>query len=406
MRYLRAKKNEGGIALIAMISVIAIALAVMAMITVLAIMNGFREKLITQMVGLNGHIYVDVSGKEPFEVQRLAELSRATPGVVHVVPLIEGQVLAVFNGRAVGALARGISKSDLQSMPVVSKSLSGSLANFQTDEEGQAEIVVGYRLAENLGAAPDMPLTLISPEGAATPFGVTPRRKSYFIGATFNVGVSDYDSSIVYMPIEEARLFFSKLGADRLEIRVKDPQKTDEIMRALRANLGPDVYISDWKMTNHALLTALVVERNAMRLILMIVVLLVTLNLIVGVAMLVKNKTRDIAILRTIGVTQGGITRIFTMAGGTLGLIGTVVGIGLAILFCLNIGAIQDIVSATTGANVFDPEVYALSRIPAKIDWGEIGFISLFSMIFALLAAFLPAVWASRFDPVAALRYE
>jgi lipoprotein-releasing system permease protein len=266
MRYLRAKQKEGGIALISIISVVAIALAVFGLITVMAVMNGFREKLVSQIVGMNGHVYVDVSTKTAPEVLTLARRARATPNVVHVAPLIEGQVLATLNGRAVGALARGVSKRDLETLPIISKNIAaGSLANFGVNEYGEGNIIVGYRLALNLGASVDGPLTLISPEGAATPFGVTPRRKTYFIGGLFKINVADYDSAIIYMPIEEARLFFSKAAADRLEIRIKDPDKSEEVMRALRANLGPDVYISDWKGQNEGLMTSRSCARLASR---------------------------------------------------------------------------------------------------------------------------------------------
>jgi lipoprotein-releasing system permease protein len=407
MRYLRAKRSQGGVAMISIISVVGIMLAVGVLVITMSVMNGFRETMLSRILGVNGHVYVDTANQTPEEVARLAAIARTVPGVVHVAPIIEGQVLAVLGAQASGAYVRGISKADLSTLPIVSKNLAGgNLDHFYTDADGMADVVVGYRLANRLGALNGEPITLISPQGAVTPFGVTPRRKAYNVGAQFNVGMAEYDAAFVYMPLEEAQLFFGRVGPDRLEIRVDDPDQTIPIMQTLRAKLGPELYISDWKDQNASLVTALVVERNVMRLILMAVVVLATLNIITGLVMLVKNKARDIAILRTMGVTKGGITRIFMMAGGTLGILGTITGVVAATLFCLYIGPIQDLVSTVTRTNVFNPEVYSLSRIPAKVEWSEIALISVFSMGFSLLAAFLPAWWASRFDPVEALRYE
>jgi lipoprotein-releasing system permease protein len=407
-RYLRAKKAQGGVALISIISFIGILLAVGVLIITMSVMNGFRETMISRILGANGHVYVEVSDKSPDERARLIKLAKATPGVTHVAEMIQGQVLASANGQATGALVRGITAKDLADMPIVANNIvAGSLKSFKVGEDGVVPIAMGYRLAAALGADVGSGITLISPEGAATPFGMTPRSKGYPVGSTFNLGMSEYDSALVYMPLEEAQLFFDRGDkVDRLELRVVDPDKTQDVMRALRTKLGSDVLITDWVGQNASLVTALVVERNVMRLILLMIVAIATMNIISGLIMLVKNKGRDIAILRTMGATRGAIMRIFFLSGATIGALGTLAGLAFGILFCTFIGPIQDFVSWAFHVNIFNAEVYSLSRIPAKVEWAEVFGIGAFALLFSFIATLPPSFRASRLDPVEALRYE
>jgi lipoprotein-releasing system permease protein len=407
-RYLFAKRSQGGVALISIISFTGIMLAVSVLIITMSVMNGFRETLLSRILGVNGHVYVDVQNKTPQERQRIAALALSVPGVTHAAALVEGQVLATANGQASGAFVRGISEQDLNAVPIVANNIAaGSLKTFSVDEDGVARIAMGYRLAGHLGVDVGGAATLISPQGAVTPFGVTPRSKAYPVGALFNVGMSEYDAAFIYMPLSEAQIFFGRGDSvDRLELRVVNPDDTQPIMRALRAKLGPDVFISDWKQQNESLVNALVVERNVMRLILMMIVAIAAMNIISGLVMLVKNKGRDIAILRTMGATRGAIMRIFFLDGAAVGVLGAVAGLVGGTLFCIYIGPIQDIVSWVFGVNVFNAEVYSLSRIPAKVEWGEVALVGAWALFMSFLATLPPSFRASRLDPVEALRYE
>lgn len=407
-RYLRAKRQHGGVALISVISVVAITLAVMALIITMSVMNGFRETLLSRILGVNGHVYVDVRNLPASEIERLATLARDTPDVLHVAPTINAQALATSpDGLAAGVIVRGMKREDLQALPIVADTIrsGGGFQNFEGIES--PSILVGDRLAASLGVSENMAISILSPQGAATPFGLTPRRKSFLIGGIFSVGMAEFDSALVYMPIEQAQILFSRGdGADELEIRIRDPDRTMAIMMELRSRLGPDVTIYDWRAKSQGLADALVVERNVMRLILMILVAIAALNIVTGLIMLVKNKSRDIAILRTMGATKGAIQRVFFMASASLGMIGLTLGLLLGVGFCLNIEAIQNTIQAVTGFDVFPGTVYSLETLPARVEWGEVAGISIFTILVTFSATLVTSWWASRFDPVEALRYE
>jgi lipoprotein-releasing system permease protein len=406
-RYLRAKRQHGGVALISVISVVAITLAVFALIVTMSVMNGFRETLLSRILGVNGHVYIDVRNMPGSEIDRLATLVRESSEVTHVTPIINAQALATSEGLASGVIVRGIPREELAQLPIVMDSIraGGGLENFQGVEA--PSILVGDRLAAALGVTENMAITLISPQGSATPFGLTPRRKAFLVGGVFSVGMAEFDSALIYMPLEQAQVMFGKGdGADELEIRVRDPDRTLQVMMDLRSRLGPDAFIYDWRAKSQGLSDALVVERNVMRLILMILVAIAALNVITGLIMLVKNKGRDIAILRTIGATRGAIMRVFFMASASLGVLGLSLGLLFGIGFCMNIEFIQNTIQALTGFDLFPGTVYSLETLPARVEWSEVAFISVFTIGVTFASTLITSWWASRFDPVEALRYE
>ncbi|MFN3584693.1 lipoprotein-releasing ABC transporter permease subunit [Phenylobacterium sp.] len=407
-RYLRARRSQGGVALISVISFIGIMLAVAVLIIVMSVMNGFRSEMLTRILGFQGHLYVTggvLDGPErDAAVQRILKV----PGVVQAAPIVEAQAIALGPTQISGAIVRGISPRDLRDTKLVSGNISkGSLAEFGAGEYGGETIVVGQRLAEALGVAPGDVLTLISPSGGATAFGGAPLQKDYVVGATFSVGMSQYDQAYIYMPLEQAQLFFGREGtADAIEIRVQDPDHAARMKAAINQAAGPAALVTDWTQRDSSFWGALKVERNVMRLILMLLVAIAAMNIISGLVMLVKNKGRDIAILRTMGAGQGSVLRIFFMAGAAVGVLGTAAGLSLGVLFCVYIEQIQDLVEWITGATVFSSDVYFLSHIPAKVDWREVVVITAWALGMSFVATLPPAWRASRLDPVEALRYE
>jgi len=406
-RYLRARRQHGGVALISVISVVAIALAVSALIIIMSVMNGFRETLLSRILGVNGHIYVDVRGMPMPEIDRIMREASEAPGVLHVSPLINEQALATIDGRAAGILVRGIPREELASLPIVSESIrsGGTLEGFEGIEA--PTILVGDRLAASLGVGEGMAFSIVAPQGASTPFGFTPRRKSFLIGGVFSVGMSEFDSILVYMPLEQAQILFNRGdSADVVEIRIEDPDRTVPAMMELRSRLGPELMLYDWRANSQGLADALVVERNVMRLIFMVVVAIAALNIVTGLILMVKLKSRDIAIVRTMGATRGAILRVFFMASASVGIIGLAAGLVIGVGFCLFIGPIQDFISAVTGFDVFPGTVYSLESLPAKVEWSEVAIISFFTIALTFSATALTAWWASRLDPVEALRYE
>jgi lipoprotein-releasing system permease protein len=407
-RYLRAKRSQGGVALISLISFFGIAIAVAVLIIVMSVMNGFRAELLNRILGFNGHIFVtggvlDGPERDP-AVRRIQQI----PGVVQAAPVIEAQAIAMGPTQITGAIVRGLSARDLLGTPIVAGNITkGSLKGFGDGDYGGDEVVVGARLAESVGVKPGDPITLISPSGGATAFGGTPLQKTYTVAATFSAGMSQYDQAYIFMPLAQAQLFFGREGTvDAIEVRVTDPDKAIALKPAVRQAAGPAALVADWTQRDASYWGALKVERNVMRLILMLIVAIAALNIISGLVMLVKNKGRDIAILRTIGAGQGSILRIFFMAGASIGALGTAAGLALGVLVSVYIDAIQSFVEWATGQAVFSSDVYFLNRLPAKVDWAEVSVIVAFSLAMSFICTLPPAWRASRLDPVEALRYE
>ncbi|PXA94362.1 lipoprotein-releasing ABC transporter permease subunit [Caulobacter sp. D4A] len=407
-RYLRTKRKNGGVALISVISFSAVMLAVFALITVMSVMNGFRAELLGRLLGFNGHIYAQgplVNGPDREGV--IARI-KAVPGVIQAAPLVEAQAMVIGPNQVTGAIVRGVNPADLRGMKLISANIKqGSLDGFGEGEYGGDMVLIGDRMARNLGLSVGDPITLISPAGPATAFGTSTREKDYVVGGIFSVGMSQFDESYVMMPLAQAQPFFGRDTAiDYVEVKLTDPDNAKLAKATIEQAVGPGAFITDWMDKNSSYFNALQVERKVMRLILFFIVAIATLNIISGLVMLVKNKGRDIAILRTMGASQSSILRIFIMAGASIGVAGTLAGLLLGTLFCANITAIQNFVEWVTGTAVFSADIYFLAHIPAKIDWVEVAGVVSISTLMSVLATLPPALRASRLDPVEALRYE
>ena len=412
-RYLRSRRKEAFISVIAGFSFLGIMLGVATLIIVMAVMNGFRTELLDRILGLNGHLIMNPIGAPLTDYESLSERLEKVEGVEIAIPLVEGQALVsgvIDNGT--GALVRGLREQDIKRITTIAEGVSnpkgtgqgrGTLDGFDI-EEGAA---IGYRLADSLGLQLGDDITLISPKGDVTPFGVTPRIKSYPVNAIFDVGMSEYDSSFVFIPLEEAQLYFNKdQGVDVIDIYVDDPDAVDEYRQPLEVAAQRQLFMSDWRQRNASLTSALDVERNVMFMILTLIILVAALNIISGLIMLVKDKSHDIAILRTMGTTRGAVMRIFMITGSAIGIVGTLVGFLLGVLVCAYIKEIQDFVTWVTGSNPWDPTVRFLSDIPARMDINETLWILAMALTLSFLATLFPAWRAAKLDPVEALRYE
>ena len=408
-RYQPAKRSEGGVAQISIISYTGVTLAVAILIIVMSVMNGFRSELLSKILGFNGHVFVtggllDNARMRDDAVEKIAKV----PGVTQAFPVIDAQAIAMGPGQVTGAMVRGLSPKDMAATRIVARNITkGDLRGFGQGSYGGDVVVMGARLAEQLGVKPGDNVTLISPAGGATAFGGTPVQKTYIVGATFTAGMSQYDQAYIFMPLEQAQLFFGREGTvDAIEIRVSNPDDAARLKAPISRAAGPTALVADWTQRDASYWGALKVERNVMRLILMMLVVIAAMNIISGLVMLVKNKGRDIAILRTIGAGQGSILRIFFMAGAAIGAAGTVAGLALGVLVSVYIDPLQSFVEWATGQQVFASDVYFLSRLPAKVDWIEVAIIVAFSLVMSMVWTLPPAWRASRLDPVEALRYE
>ncbi len=402
-RYLRARRKEGFISVIAGFSLAGIGLGVATLIVVMAVMNGFRQELLSRILGINGHMGVYGAAQVLTDFDPLAEAIRGLPGVVRAIPTVEGQVMATSPAAASGALVRGVRPDDLLARDIIRKGLTGSEEVFR----GGDAVYVGYRLAEKLGLGVGDSITLISPKGNATAFGTVPRLRSYQIAGTFNIGMFEYDSSFVFMPLDAAQTYFKMPDAvTQIEVFADDPEKVPELRNAVYRMAGGSVRIYDWQQANASFFNAIQVERNVMFLILTLIILVAAFNIISSLIMLVKDKGRDIAVLRTMGATRGMILRIFFLSGASVGVAGTLFGLVLGVSFATNIENIRQVIQGIIGTDLFKAEIYFLTQLPARVDPGEVVSVVLMALGLSFAATIYPSWRAANLDPVEALRYE
>lgn len=403
-RYLKAKRREGFVSVITGFAFTGIALGVATLIIVMAVMNGFKSELLSRILGINGHITIIAAPGFPFTDYKTAvEDIEKIDGISLAIPMIEKQILVSSGSTAQGAMVRGISKEDLLRKQVMRNGLSG----VNVDDFTGDKVIIGSRLADKMGLIAGDKITLISPNGKVTAFGTVPRMKTYEILGTFNVGMYEYDSTHLFMPLDAAQKYFSMGNSvSQIDVTLKDDKNLSTIRSIIEQSVGIDAYVYDWKQSNSAFFNAIDVERNVMFLILTLIILVAAFNIITGLIMLVKDKGRDIAVLRTMGATKGMIMRIFFMDGAFIGVVGTLIGLVLGVLFCENIESIRQFLESLSGRELFSAEIYFLSQLPAKIDWNEVGVVVGVSLLLSFLATLYPAYRAAKFDPVEALRYE
>jgi lipoprotein-releasing system permease protein len=404
-RYLLPGKGEGFIFLVASISLLAVALGVAALIIVMSVMNGFRAELFDKITGLNGHAIVQgYEGRLP-EWQAIATKARALPGVTTATPLIEQPLMASANGRVEGVLVRGMRMQDLQTNRVIAPNVKSG--DLRLVAPGSNRVAIGSRLAEALGAYAGSSISLISPEGRSTVVGTVPRIVTYTVAAVFEVGIYDYDNSFVVMPMQDAQnLLLMGDTVSTVEIQTNDPDRVDSILAPLQPEVQGKGALIDWKQMNAALFEALEVERVAMFVVLSLIVLVAVFNILSSLIMLVRAKTRDIAILRTMGASRQGMMKVFVTVGVTIGSLGIVLGIILGAIFLFFRQDLVNAIQYMTGQNLWDPSVRFLSDLPSKSDPFEVGAIILIALILSFLATLYPAWKAASTDPVQVLRYE
>ncbi|WP_115028628.1 lipoprotein-releasing ABC transporter permease subunit [Tardiphaga sp. CF115] len=403
-RYLRARRKEGFISVIAGFSFLGIMLGVATLIIVMAVMNGFRKELLDKILGLNGHLLVQPLESPLTDWKDVADRISGVNGIRLAAPVVDGQGLGSSAFGAAGIFIRGIRAGDLNNLTSIAKNIKqGTLEGF---DDGQG-VAIGRRLADQLSIHAGDMITLISPKGAVTPMGTTPRIKPYKVAAVFEIGMSEYDSTFVFMPLAEAQTYFNRPSdVTSIEVYTNNPDRIDEYRKLVTEAAGRPIFIVDWRQRNSTFFNALQVERNVMFLILTLIVLVAALNIVSGLIMLVKDKGSDIAILRTMGASQGSIMRVFLITGAAIGVVGTLVGFFVGLLVCFNIESIRQFISWMTSTELFSPELYFLSKLPAEVDIGETSAVVIMALTLSFLATLYPSWRAARLDPVDALRYE
>jgi lipoprotein-releasing system permease protein len=405
-RYLLARKGERFVSVIAGFSMVGIALGIATLIVVLSVMGGFRQELLGRILGLNGHLGITGASGRLDDFAEATRRLRALPMVAQAIPVVEGQVLLTSDdGNAAGGLLRGIAPEDLRARPIIAGNIrAGGLAAF----EGEDAIVIGLGLARRLGVGIGERVTVVSPQGRVTVFGTVPRLRAYRVAAIFEVGMQDYDAGFVFVPLPAAQLFFQmSQSVSQIEVHLRDADRVAEAVAAIPAALGSQALrISDWQDANSGFFQLVQVQRNVMFLILTLIILVAAFNIISSLTMLVKDKGRDIAILRTMGAGRGAILRIFLLCGAAIGGAGTLAGFGIGLLFCAHIEAIRQGLMRLTGTTVFDPDVYLLTQIPAVVDPHEVAQVLALGLGLSLLGTLIPSWRAARVDPVEALRHE
>lgn len=403
-RYLRSRKAEGFVSVIAAFSFTGIMLGVATLIIVMSVMNGFRAELIGRILGLNGHLNVYASGAPLVGYAELQSKLAQVDGVISVAPMVESQALLTVSGTASGALVRAYEPDYMARKPILSQSIvQGNLAHFSGEN-----VAIGIKMAERLGLGVGDQITLMAPKGRASPFGTIPRTLQYTIVAVFDVGMFEYDNGYIFMPLNSAQRFFQLPlnTVTMLEVIGESAQKVDTIKTAATTVAQGEAGVYDWRDSNKSFFTALQVERNVMFLILTLIIIVAAFNIISSMIMLVKDKGRDIAIMRTMGALKSSMMKIFVLTGASVGIMGTVAGSILGIAFALNIESIRRWLEQFTDTELFNEEIYFLSKLPAVVDWVEVVVVILLAVTLSILATLYPAWRAARLDPVEALRYE
>ena len=407
-RYIRSRRREGVISLIAWASFLGIMIGVATLIIVMAVMNGFRADLLERILGVGGHAVVRPYGgafqSQKEVVDRLVQLY----GVQRVTPVLEAQVMVSVGTTARGAILRGVDKALIPQLPVLTDNkVLGDLSRVGEIKNTTPGIAIGQRMAEIYGLEIGMPLSLIAPNGAKTPFGTAPRVRQYSVESIFEVGLSDYDATFIYTDMDTvSALTGTSTDMAALEIVVAQPDKIQDLRPAIDRAVGEAGWVRDWQQTNAALSGALKVERNVMFLILTMILLVASLNIVSGLVMLVKDKSRDIAILRTMGMKRGAILRIFFITGASIGVIGTLVGVIVGVVFCQNIEAIRQLITTLTGTELFPSEIYFLNELPAKIIVEDVVMVAGLSLALSFLSTLYPSWRAASLAPVEVLRND
>jgi len=403
-RYLRSKKSEGFVSVIAGFSFTGILLGVATLIIVMSVMNGFRQELFSRILGINGHMNVyALEGGQLSDYDYLQSIITPITGIQDAAPIIESQGLASANGVSSGVMVRGMEWSTFVNRPLLRESVqNGSLDNFKDNN-----VAIGVKLAEKMNVRAGDKIVLTSPKVKSTPFGSLPRQRSYTVGLVFDVGMYEYNSGFIFMPLDTAQNFFQMTGSvSGIEIFLNDPDKLDQMRQAVQLTVKGQAGVYDWRDTNSSFYNALKTERNVMFLILTLIIIVAAFNIISSMIMLVKDKTHDIAIMRTIGATRANMMKIFILTGASIGILGTFVGAVIGIAFAANIERIRQFLEGLTGTELFADEIYFLSQLPAIIDWKEVTTVIIMALVLSILATLIPARRAAKLDPVEALRYE